>query len=334
TDVYALGVLLYELLAGRRPYTLAGRTAAEAERLVCETAPARPSTVAVWGAEMTSPALRRRLRGDLDTVVLKALEKEPERRYPSAEALADDLRRFLDGLPVHARPATPGYRLRTFVRRHRVSMAAAVAVAVALVGGLGVALWQARVAERERDHARAAAALANAEAARAEAVSGFLEGILRAPNGNWYVEGRAKGPDTPIRAVIDEAAGRVAGDFADRPDLRADLHHLLGDTYFALGLEAEGRRHHQTVLALRDSLYDPPHPALAEALFYASVRHPDLAARVRLLRRAITMQRARPEGNNFPFMVESLADLALDAGRVVEADALVSEGVAFVETRF
>ncbi|HYE94626.1 MAG TPA: serine/threonine-protein kinase, partial [Rubricoccaceae bacterium] len=241
TDVYALGVVLYELLAGRRPYDVGSLTAAQAERVVCGTEPPRPSAVA-------PPERRRALRGDLDTIVQKAMAKEPARRYPSADALADDLRRSLDGLPVEARPATAGYRLGRFVRRHRAGVLAATAVvagAVALV-----AFYTARLTA-ERDRALRATEVAQSETARAEAVAAFLEQILRAPNASWYVEGEAKGPDTPVRAVLDEAARRVDRDFAAQPDLQADLHHLLGDTYNALGLEEEADRHHVRVLAIR-----------------------------------------------------------------------------------
>lgn len=141
TDVYGLGVVLYELLAGQRPYDLLDMTATEIEHVVCEVEPEKPS------ASGRNP----RLQGDLDTIILKALAKEPERRYASAEALADDLNRHRSGLPVHARPATTGYRVRKFVERHKTGSIAALLVVLALVAGLGMALWQARVAESQRD---------------------------------------------------------------------------------------------------------------------------------------------------------------------------------------
>ena len=161
SDVYALGVVLYELLTGARPYPDA-TSRAELARLVSEHAPERPSTRVTAapgaGANRRLPdrpagdaaSLRRRLSGDLDNIVLKAMHKDPARRYASVEQFADDLKRYLAGQPVSARPDSFRYRAGKFLLRNRVPVAAAAVAALALVTGLAVATWQAARAERER----------------------------------------------------------------------------------------------------------------------------------------------------------------------------------------
>ena len=174
SDVYALGIILYELLAGQRPYEVRGLTASAVERVICRQDPPRPSTAVLRPSEASQPdttlpmvtpeavsqarstqpeRLRRRLEGDLDNIILKALQKESGRRYESVAALSEDVRRHLEQLPVEARPDTVGYRISKFVRRHTAGFAATMVVIIALLGGIFATVYQAQVAAAERDRA-------------------------------------------------------------------------------------------------------------------------------------------------------------------------------------
>ena len=175
TDVYSLGVVLYKLLAGRSPYPEKTRTPLEFARIICEVEPARPSTVrtSLKAADDNFPEanrsrtpaisarLKRALKGDLDNIVLKALRKEPERRYSSVEQFAEDIRRHLKGLPVTAVKGSVRYRAGKFVRRNRVVMAASALVAITLVAGVAATIRQARIARRQAE-------IASTERVRAE----------------------------------------------------------------------------------------------------------------------------------------------------------------------
>ena len=219
TDIYALGVLLFELLTGKRPLALAGQTIEAMERIVREQdAPRASSVIEARHAEHLSlrslDRARREIAGDLDAIVSVALRKEPDRRYLSVDALMADIQRHLDGIPVSARPDGWRYRVSRFVRRRRIETAAVLVAGASLAGGTVVALQQA--------------ARAKQEAQSATEVLAFLTDMLGA------AKPEALGPDTRIRDLIDTAAYRLDS-APPSPLVEGDIRRILGGTYLALG---------------------------------------------------------------------------------------------------
>jgi serine/threonine-protein kinase len=223
TDVYALGVVLYELLTDCKPYELERATDAAWEEAILEDEPGRPSLVAMRRAKETeSVAERRRARaltGDLDNIILKTLSKQPEQRYASVEALAQDIRRHLDGQPVQARAQSLGYRARKYLRRHAVGLGLGVGVTTVLAVALAIVSWQASRAMKE--------------ASRAQAMQDFVIALFE-NSGN---ASSTRGVD--VRALLDAGVARADTELAKQPQARAELLGLIARLRSGLGDDAE-----------------------------------------------------------------------------------------------
>jgi serine/threonine-protein kinase len=257
SDVYSLGVLLYELVSGTGPYPIAGLPLHEIEDAICERPPERPSRAFDPGAPngeeiahargLAPRALRRRLQGDLDNIVLMALRKEPHRRYPSAASLAEDVQRHLRDLPVAARPDTVTYRLRKLARRRRETLAAA-ALLLLLATGFGAHLrTQSRRQEAERD--------------KAESALSFLVETFTAANP--YENG---GEHPTAQDLLDRGAARAATELANQPRVQAALLDAFGRVNAGLARPALARAQLERALELRRKSYGPGSTEVAETL--------------------------------------------------------------------
>ena len=226
SDLYAMGVVLFLLLTGRTPF--AGASLAELPSILAQVEPPSPRLLA--------PGLPR----DLETICLKCLERDPGRRYGSAAALREDLRRFLVSEPILARPPNAFYLLRRFTRRHRLPLAAAATVAAVLIAATAESIrltFRAQQAERR----------AAAEAAASKEVANFLQNDVLAQAS----PGEQPNRDLPLRAVLDRAADKVDSRFGGQPLVASSLHATLGTTYYALGEYAVAARHFERGAVLR-----------------------------------------------------------------------------------
>ncbi len=244
SDVYSLGVVLYELMCGRLPHDLKNKAIPDAVRVIREEDP------------MPLSSINRSYRGDVETIVAKALEKEKERRYQSPAELAADVRHYLADEPIVARPASTFYQLRKFARRNKTIVSAAALVFAALSAGVIIATWQA--------------VQARAEAAKATSINEFLLDLLALANpaeqNNEFSPGVAGPRIQTIEELLDEAAASLEAALSEWPEVRADLHLRLGRNYWGLGRTDEVLPHLRRAHELRAATLGDDHPETLLAL--------------------------------------------------------------------
>ena len=307
TDVYALGAILYELLAGQPPHRFAGVSRAERYRIILEVEPVPPS------ATVRGVREGRRLRGDLDYIVLKALRKDPAQRYPSVEALLDDLERHRTGLPIRGRSDSVPYRARKFLGRHRLGVTVVVLVMLVLAAGLGGTLWQARATARE--------------AAKARAVKNFVVSLFRVSQPE-----ESRGRDITARELLERGARRIDSGLARQPELQAELLDVLGVIHRDLGLFPEADTLLRRAVELSRATYGETHPDVAARLTdWAGV----LAARGEFTKaeslltgaHGILLKSRGPEDTGVATTLSTLASVHRRQGNFAQAESLYREAL-------
>jgi len=312
SDVYSLGVLLYEMLAGRRPHDVKNLMVHQAAVVICEKPP-KPLAKSWKGT--------KKVDSDLETIVMKTLEKEPSRRYQSASALSDDLERYLENQPILARPPSAAYQLRKMVSRHRSGFAFGASLLALLAAFAVMMSVQAGRIALERDRA-------NQEAEIASQVSRFLVDIFKVSDPGW-----SRGEDVTAREVLDKGAETIRFELADQPDVRGRLMGTMAQSYNNLGLYEHGLALADEAYRIHGDLFEGDDPAMADTLqVLAEIQHSkgDYRESERLGRESLEMRR-RLFGDEHEEIASSLHLLAVALKAQAEwdeAEAMYREALA------
>lgn len=322
TDIYSLGVILFKILTGVMPYDAENKTNSKMLREITGSKPKTPSEAVLDNQQ--SAIVKSKLKGDLDNIILKSLRKEPERRYQTVEQLADDIWRFIDGLPVNARPATFSYKASKFYKRNKIQVLAGVLVLLSLITGIALAIWQAnvareqaRIASEAKQKAEFESAKSKAEEERAKKITKFMEKIISYANPGNYAEGYESSGEAKVIDVLNEMSSKIESEFPDQPDIQSELHHKFTEVYTIRNLtkqsknvKEKARYHAGRALSLRKQFYGEKHELVAKDMYYLWATNPDSSQeQAKLLAKAIKMMReTNPENINLPYMLVNYAN--------------------------
>lgn len=368
SDIYSLGIILHELLTGRRPFYFRTNSLEEIIQVITKQPP-KPSQAIVNSGLRTADSRTdgpgdlkdqgvrtegqqsdllstirdpHSLRGDLDNIILKSLCKEPERRYVTVDQFSEDIRRHLEGLPILARPDTFRYRSSKFVKRNKLGVAMAAGVALFLLAGAIAIVRQTRVAARaaqvaaaQRDKAQHEQAKAQREQAKAERINKFFQEMLAHANPSWYAPGFNKSRELTVVAALDEAARRIENELQEEPEVKADILLTIGDTYASISRFESSERTLEQALKLRRELLGEDNVKRADALFLLANTKRALGKReemLRLYQEAHPIYRRHPtEESQFPYFLLDYAVTFSEKGNHAEHIRLTAEAVEMLK---
>ena len=335
TDVYSLGVVLYELLVGALPLDFQKLAFEEILRRLREEDAPRPTTrlrslgeqssITAQNRGLDCATLVRQLHGDLDSIALKALEKDRSRRYATPSELAADIGRHLRNEPVVARPASTTYRAAKYIRRHRIGVVASAAVAVLLVSFAVTQAFQLRQITRERDRATQERDRATRERDRADRITTFMTDMFKVSDPS-----AARGNSITAREILDKASKEIDQGLSKDPELQAQMIIVMGGVYRNLGFYSRAHSLLARAVDIRRRVLGPEHPSTLSAMSdLASTLNDEFrfSEAEKLLRETLTIQQRvlRPEHPNTLFTMSRLADTLSGEGRYGEAEKLQRE---------
>lgn len=321
TDIYSLGVVLYELVTGQPPYRVAGKPLDEAIRVICQNEPENPSSLARRSTSVPkNKQLVPELSSDLDAIVAKAMRKDPQQRYASAEEFSSDISHSLEGLPVSAHHGTLRYRAGKFVRRHRFGVGVAVAAAVVLLGFATTMAVQAQRIAKERDRA-------NREAEASKRVADFMSNMFKVSDPN-----EARGNSVTAREILDKASHEIDPGLAEDPELQAQMMDVMGTVYWNLGLYSHARPLLERSVDLRLRALGPENQATLLSKHHLAVvleSERRLAEAEKIERETLEVRR-RVLGREHPDTLQSMKTL----GRLIEREGRAMPNGPEADARF